>query len=100
MKIGEIELLNVDCMEYMDKCGNFDLALCDFEYGIDVANMPYLKEMKTTVKQKNGNRLNGNTNKTPHTKKDWDKKPPPQVYFDKLKQIATEQILFGIALRE
>ena len=80
----------------MKDCGKFDLAVCDFEYGIDVANMPYLREMKTTVRQKNGTRLNGNRNKTPHTKKNWDKQPPPQAYFDKLKEVAVEQILFGI----
>ena len=76
--------------------GYFDLALCDIPYGIDVANMAFLKEVKTTVKQKNGTRLNGNTNKKVHTFKDWDKEPPPQEYFDELKRISKHQIIFGI----
>jgi site-specific DNA-methyltransferase (adenine-specific) len=76
--------------------GYFDLALCDIPYGIDFANMAFLKEVKTTVKQKNGTRLNGNTNKKVHTFKDWDKEPPPQEYFDELKRISKHQIIFGI----
>jgi len=76
--------------------GYFDLALCDIPYGIDVAKMAFLKEVKTTVKQKNGTRLNGNINKKVHTFKDWDKEPPPQEYFDELKRISKHQIIFGI----
>lgn len=79
---------------YPDKF--FDLALVDFEYGIDVGNMPYLNEMGTTVRQKNGNKLNGNRNKKPYTKKSWDKEPPPQKYFDELCRISHNQIAFGI----
>jgi len=74
----------------------FDLAVCDVPYGIDVANMAFLKEVKTTVRQKNGSRLNGNTNKKVHNFKDWDKEPPPQEYFDELKRISKHQIIFGI----
>lgn len=76
--------------------GHFDLALCDIPYGIDVANMPFLKEVKTTVRQKNGNRLNGNLNKKAYTFKDWDKNTPPQAYFDELKRISKHQIIFGV----
>ena len=76
--------------------GHFDLALCDIPYGIDVANMAFLKEVKTTVKQKNGTRLNGNTNKKVHSFKDWDKEPPPQEYFDEVKRISKHQIIFGV----
>ncbi|MFA5299720.1 MAG: DNA methyltransferase [Lutibacter sp.] len=79
---------------YPDKY--FNLAVCDIPYGIDVANMPYLKEMNTTVKQRNGNRLNGNKNKQPHEFKDWDKEAPPQEYFDELRRISKEQIIFGV----
>jgi site-specific DNA-methyltransferase (adenine-specific) len=87
-----------DCMdgmkEYPDRY--FDLAICDIPYGIDVGNMAYLKEINTTVKQKNGTRLNGNKNKNPYTKKEWDKLPPSQAYFDELKRVSNHQIIFGI----
>ena len=76
--------------------GYFDLALCDIPYGIDVANMAFLKEVKTTVKQKNGTRMNGNRNKKPYTQKQWDSEPPTQEYFDELKRVSKEQIIFGI----
>src|SRR5690606_9326962 len=66
---------NEDCMIGLKRFsdGYFDLAICDIPYGIDVGNMAYLKETKTTVKQKNGTRLNGNKNKKPYTQKEWDK---------------------------
>lgn len=74
----------------------FDLALCDIPYGIDVANMAYLKEVKHTVKQKNGARLNANAKKIPYTAKSWDKEVPPQAYFDELRRISKHQIIFGV----
>lgn len=74
----------------------FDLTICDIPYGIDVANMAYLNEINTTVKQKNGKRLNGNKNKIPYKLKEWDKEVPSQEYFDELKRISKHQIIFGI----
>lgn len=86
---------NEDCMvgmaRYPDK--HFDLAIVDPPYGIDVANMPYLNA-KTTVKQKNGKRLG--TGKKGYAKGDWDKETPPQAYFEELKRVSHDQIIFGI----
>jgi site-specific DNA-methyltransferase (adenine-specific) len=91
-------VFNMDCMIGMRRFpdGYFDLALCDIPYGINVAKMAYLKETKTTVKQKNGTRLNGNKNKQVYTRKDWDSMPPPQEYFDELRRISKNQIIFGV----
>jgi site-specific DNA-methyltransferase (adenine-specific) len=55
----------------------FDLAVCDIPYGINVGKMAYLKEKKTTVKQKNGTRLNPHKAEK-YTLKDWDREPPKQ----------------------
>jgi len=87
-----------DCNQLMKEYedGYFDLAICDIPYGIGVGNMAYLKEMNTTVKQKNGTRMNGNRNKKPYTQKQWDSGPPTQEYFDELKRVSKEQIIFGI----
>lgn len=86
---------NMVCMaRYPDKY--FDLALCDPEYGIGVGKMAFLKEMKTTVKQKNGSRINGNMKKVPYDKKDWDNKPATQEYFNEISRISKHQIIFGI----
>ena len=95
--IGSTVILG-DCLEVMANYSNgyFDLAMCDVPYGINVGNMAFLKENKTTVKQKNGNRLNGNSNKKIHSFKDWDKQPPTQIYFDELKRVSKHQIIFGV----
>ena len=36
--------------KYGDK--HFDLAICDVPYGIDVANMPYLREVNTPLNKR------------------------------------------------
>lgn len=89
---------NEDCLIGLKRFPDnyFDLAICDIPYGINVGNMAYLRETKTTVKQKNGTRLNGNKNKTPYTQKQWDKAPPPQEYFDELCRVSKHQIIFGV----
>lgn len=93
-----VELLHIDCMEYMATCKDkqFDLAMVDVPYGINVGQMPYLKEMNTTVKQKNGTRLNGNKNKKPYQNKEWDQIKPNQEYFDELCRVSKHQIIWGI----
>lgn len=89
---------NEDCMERMNRFpdGYFDLAIVDIPYGINVGKMAFLTESKTTVKQKNGTRLNPRKKEYGYSIKDWDKEPPKQKYFDELKRISKEQIIFGI----
>jgi site-specific DNA-methyltransferase (adenine-specific) len=96
--MGISEVYHEDCMVGMAKYpdGFFHIAFIDIPYGIDVAKMPFLKEMNTTVKQKNGSRLNGNKNKKPYTIKDWDNKPPNQDYFNELVRVSKNQIIFGV----
>lgn len=87
-----IELLNIDCMEYMatQEDNAFDLAIVDPNYG--------RKEhggvnRSHDVKQKNGKRIHcpdGN-----YKKKDWDKEPPSLEYFDGLMRISRHQIIWG-----
>lgn len=92
------EVYNMDCMELMKRYPDkyFDLSVCDPPYGINVGKMNYLQEKKTKVKQKNGNYLNANKNKKLHTFKNWDEKMLTQEYFDELKRISKNQIIFGI----
>jgi site-specific DNA-methyltransferase (adenine-specific) len=91
-------VFNEDCMTVMARYpdGYFDIATCDIPYGIGVGKMAYLKEVKKTVRQKNGTKLNGNRNKEVYTQKEWDKEPPPQSYFDELRRVSKHQIIFGI----
>ena len=85
------------CMELLKQIPDkyFELAICDVPYGINLGNMSFLKEVNTTVKQKNGSRLNGNKRKKPYMQKDWDNKVPKQDYFDLLQKTTLNQIIFG-----
>lgn len=85
---------NLVMPRYSDKY--FDWAICDIPYGIDVGNMAYIKEQKTTVKQKNGTRLNPRKKNQEYTLKDWDKQVPDQAYFKELCRISKNQIIFGV----
>ena len=83
-KIGQAELHNIDCMAYMatlpDKA--FDLAIVDPPYGIDVA--------------KTGNVGGGKLAKvTNYGAKNWDSKAPDFNYFNELKRISKNQIIWG-----
>lgn len=91
-------VFNEDCMTVMARYpdGYFDIATCDIPYGISIGKMAFLKEVKTTVRQKNGTKLNGNRNKKVYTQKEWDKEPPPQSYFEELRRVSKHQIIFGI----
>lgn len=75
-----IELLNMDCLLYMKQCEDkqFDLAIVDPPYGIDAGNMQM-----------------GNNSKKKWTKKDWDKNTPNKEYFEELKRISKNQIVWG-----
>jgi len=73
----------------------FDWVVDDFPYGINLCKMPFLKA-NVLVKQINGNTLNPNKNNIKHGLKEWDLKTPTQVYFNEMKRISKNQILFGI----
>lgn len=83
-----IELLNMDCMEYMrglpDKA--FDLAIVDPPYGIDAA------EVFSGEKRKSGN---GAAMKSAFEKKSWDVSIPDQTYFAELFRVSKNQIVWG-----
>ena len=92
------QVFNEDCDSVMGRYSDkyFDWAICDIPYGINVGKMAFLKETGTTVKQKNGSRLNANSNKTPYSRKDWDSAVPGQSYFDEVKRISKNQVIFGV----
>lgn len=88
---------NTDCLLYMKNIKNkaFDWAICDPPYGIDVGNMAYVTELKTGVKQKNGNVIIPRKSKRYDTQ-DWDKNTPSKEYFDEVVRISKNQIIFGV----
>lgn len=88
-----IELLNMDCMEYMAEQPDnyFDLACVDPPYGIDVGNDSRAgKEFRTNFGGVSKMVKAGN-----YKKSDWDKTPPDIEYFNELKRVSKEQIIWG-----
>ena len=71
-----VELLNMDCMEYMkDQPDNaFDLAIVDPPYGLGISSNP--------VRQL-------------HKIKGWDKSIPCDDYFENLTRVSVNQIIWG-----
>jgi site-specific DNA-methyltransferase (adenine-specific) len=82
MKVTDkIEITNEDNMELMARYPDnyFDLAIVDPPYGINI-NM-------------NQGRRKGQISK--HSKKNWDNLPPEKLYWEELKRVSKNQIIWG-----
>lgn len=79
-----IELLHVDCMEYMATLPDnaFDLAIVDPPYGIGIDGQ------KENIKGKKSDRKR-------HDQKEWDCSIPNEIYFIELQRISKNQIIWG-----
>ena len=84
-----LTITNEDNMELMARYPDkyFDLAIVDPPYGIGF-------DGKTTVKGKSG-KANTFSNKQHHIKKGWDNERPSQEYFNELKRVSKNQIIWG-----
>lgn len=84
-----IELLNIDCMEYMkglpDKA--FDLAIVDPPYGINIAANGNLHN---NSKYDRGFKKNKD-----YTPVKWDNAVPNEKYFKELQRVSVKQIIWG-----
>jgi site-specific DNA-methyltransferase (adenine-specific) len=80
----KIELFNEDCMavmaRYPDK--HFELAIIDPPYGIGEDGKSNHSRSKLAVA-------------TQYAPKNWDKSPPDKAYFDELKRVSKNQIIWG-----
>lgn len=87
-----IELLNIDCMDYMATLpdGAFDLAIVDPPYGRGEAGGT---NRSHDVKQRNGTTLRCQDGG--YVKKHWDNQPPSPAYFVELRRVAKHQIVWG-----
>lgn len=87
---------NIDCMVGMSQYPNkfFDWVIADIPYGINVGNMAFTQEVKTTVRQKNGNRLR--IPKEKYALNNWDTEVPSQSYFNEVCRVSKNQIIFGV----
>lgn len=106
-----IELLNMDCMEYMAGCEDnaFDLAIVDPPYGINAPKMSmgnnpnrddgWHRDESTAVKARKG-RLNQGAGKLRdralnNMDCDWDFVTPSPEYFKELFRVSRNQIIWG-----
>lgn len=73
-----VEILNIDCMEYMAKCkdNEFDLAIVDPPYGIEINKSGRLGYY-------------GGKGKT------WDNEIPQREYFAELERVSKHRIIWG-----
>mgnify|MGYP003462805879 CR=1 FL=1 len=78
-----IELLNIDCMEYMRTLpdNSFDLAIVDPPYGIGRSGKP-----KST---------SSHGGHKGYEDKGWDNSAPDADYFDELRRVSSNQIIWG-----
>ena len=83
-----IELLNMDCMKYMatlpDKA--FDLCICDPPYGIGIVQQMEKTIASTSSMMKLSNGITGGH---------WDNAIPDAAYFEELKRVSHNQIIWG-----
>jgi len=79
-----IELLNVDCIEYMKTCKDksFDLAICDPPYGIGRDGL-------------NNSRKGNGKGRKGFEFKGWDDNIPSEEYFAELFRVSKNQIIWG-----
>lgn len=91
------EYYNIDCNELMSRYPDnyFALAMVDIPYGINVCKMAFLKEKSNGVRQKNGKILNPYKAKN-YSQNNFDSAVPKQEYFNELKRVSRNQIIFGI----
>ncbi|KKM84535.1 hypothetical protein LCGC14_1298160 [marine sediment metagenome] len=80
-----IELLNIDCMEYMKTLEDnaFDLAIVDPPYGIGESGKTNKSRGKLAI-AKDYKSFSGD-----------DKEPPPPEYFTELARVSKNQIIWG-----
>jgi len=78
----KIELLNMDCMEYMKGLDDnaFELAIVDPPYGIG-----------ESLGKASRNRFSA----VEYSRKDWDLEPPTAEYFTELKRVSKNQVIWG-----
>jgi site-specific DNA-methyltransferase (adenine-specific) len=84
----KIQITNEDNMELMARYPDnyFDLAIVDPPYGIGESK----KKRENTKTEKWNNPI-----KKIHNVKEWDYKAPEQNYFDELKRVSKNQIIWG-----
>jgi len=86
MNRANIELHNVDCMEYLRSCEDnaFELAIVDPPYGLGKRTTDGGSKRNTQTKFMDDIR-----------RTNWDDSIPPKGYFDELKRVSKNHIVWG-----
>jgi len=84
-----VELLNIDCMEYMKGLGDnaFDLAIVDPPYGIGCD--------RESKQSENSSKRWNKPIKKGYESKEWDNSRPTKQYFTELQRVSANQIIWG-----
>jgi site-specific DNA-methyltransferase (adenine-specific) len=82
------EIKNMDCMDFMRQFPDkyFELAIVDPPYGIDA-------DVKNSTNKKQSK--NSATKSKKYGEQNWDSKIPDNVYFEELKRVSKNQIVWG-----
>ena len=91
-----ITLENADCMEALKqfKDNYFHLAIVDPPYGIDMGDYRGING-KAGKKKGFGRGQKGNEYKKLYKSKNWDASRPDKAYFDELRRVSRNQIIWG-----
>lgn len=83
--IGDATLYLGDCMEYLKSYddNHFDLAIVDPPYGINIG------DNKSGMGRRKGNK------KAEYDMGDWDSASPDKEYFDEVRRVSKNQIIWG-----
>jgi len=87
--MSNLIITNEDCMDLLKRTPDkyYDLAICDPPYGIDFSGHDQIIGKKGKDK--------GFNNKKLYSIKEWDKERPSILYFNELKRISKNQIVWG-----
>ena len=87
---AQISIYNEDCLQALKAMADnqFDLAIVDPPYGIGF-------DGNTTANGGIAGRRNGFTHKQHHVKKGWDNERPSNQYFEELRRVSKNQIVWG-----
>ncbi len=87
---AQISIYNEDCLQALKAMADnqFDLAIVDPPYGIGASSKNFIRQGKQTGKSM---AVSG----TKYTAKDWDNCVPDKIYFDELRRVSKNQIVWG-----
>ena len=88
--LGNTKLYNADCMEILRQTPDkyYDLSIVDPPYGIGASSKNFIRQGKQTGKSMAVSGMK-------YTAKDWDNCVPDKIYFEELRRVSKNQIVWG-----